>query len=105
MDEYQSQNIQNRSLNPESNLELSEIRPFGRWFEYYFNGITIRNVTYWGIFSVDKRDILQHPKEYYDNLIKQLCNSSNPEVGHYFERAWCAVFYPMRHSIIQILRK
>ena len=30
----------------------------------------------------------------YDKLIKELEVSSNPEVGHYFERAWAAVFGP-----------
>ena len=32
---------------------------------------------------------------YYMDLIKDLDKSSNPEAGHYFERAWEAVFYPM----------
>jgi hypothetical protein len=99
LDEWVSTDIQNKNLNPESKLELSEIRPFGKWYEYYFNDIIIHHITYFGIFSVDKRDILQHSKEYYEYLIKQLSNSSNPEVGHYFERAWCAVFYPMKHTL------
>jgi hypothetical protein len=100
IDEYVSTDIQNKSLNPESKLDLSEIRPFGKWYEYYFNDIVIHHTLFWGIFSVDKRDISQHSKEYYEYLIQQLSNSSNPEVGHYFERAWCAVFYPMKHSLI-----
>ena len=99
LDEWMASDIQNRGLNPESKLELSEIRPFGKWYEYYFNDIIVHCMTYWSIFSVDNKDILQHSKEYYENLIKQLSNTSNPEVGHYFERAWCAVFYPMNHTI------
>jgi len=95
LDEYNATHIQNYRLNPESKLELSEIRPFGKWYEHYFGDIVIHNCTHWGIFSVNKDCILGHSKEYYENLIKQLCNSSNPEVGHYFERAWCAVFYPI----------
>jgi hypothetical protein len=67
--------------------------------KYYFNNIIIHNVSYCGIFSVDKRDILQHSVEYYKKLITQLSNSSNPEVGHYFERSWCAVFYPMNNTL------
>jgi hypothetical protein len=31
-------------------------------------------------------------------LIKDLETHSNPEVGHYFERGWAAVFYPMEHT-------
>lgn len=99
LDHWVSSDISNKSLNPESNLELSKIRPFGKWFEYYFNDIQIHHVTYQGIFSVDKKDVLQHSKEYYEHLIKQLSNTSNPEVGHYFERAWCAVFYPMNNTL------
>jgi hypothetical protein len=99
LSDWMSSDIQNRELNPESNTELSKIRPFGKWYEYYFNDITIHGISYWGIFSIDKRDILQHSKEYYENLIKQLCNSSNPEAGHYFERSWSAVFYPMNNTL------
>jgi hypothetical protein len=99
LNEWTSSHVQNRDLNPESKLEISKIRPFGKWYEYYFNNIIIHNFAYYGIFSVDKRDILQHSKEYYEHLIKQLCNSSNPEVGHYFERSWCAVFYPMNNTL------
>ena len=99
LDEWMARDIQNRGLNPESKLELSEIRPFGKWYEYYFNNIIVHCMTYWSIFSIDSKDILQHPKEYYENLIKQLSNSSNPEVGHYFERAWCAVFYPTNNTM------
>ena len=97
IENYQGTNQQNKNLNPESKLELSEIRPFGKWFEHYFNDIKIQHISYCGIFSVDKKDILQHSKEYYENLIKQLSNSSNPEGGHYFERSWEAVFYPMNN--------
>jgi hypothetical protein len=99
LDWYFAHDEQNRALNPEAWLELSEIRPFGKWYEHYFKDITIHHLAYCFVFSVDSRDILQHPKEYYENLIKQLCKSSNPEVGHYFERAWAAVFYPMNNTI------
>ena len=99
LNEWTTSDIQNKEINLESKLELSEIRPFGKWYDHYFNDIKIQHVTYLGIFSIDKRDILQHSKEYYENLIKQLSNSSNPEVGHYFERAWEAVFYPMNNTL------
>jgi hypothetical protein len=100
LDEWSASDIQNKNLNPESKLELSDIRPFGKWYEHYFNDIKIQHVTHFGIFSIAKEDILQHSKEYYENLIKQLSNSSNPEAGHYFERAWAAVFYPMNNTLI-----
>ena len=99
IENYQGTNQQNKEINLESKLELSEIRPFGLWFEHYFNDIKIQHISYCGIFSVDKKDILQHSKEYYENLIKQLSNSSNSEAIHYFERSWDAVFYPMNNSL------
>ena len=99
IENYQGTNQQNKEINLESNLELSEIRLFGKWYEYYFNNVISNYISYNSIFSVDKKDILQHSKEYYENLIKQLCNSSNSEVIHYFERSWEAVFYPMNNSL------
>jgi hypothetical protein len=53
---------------------------------------------YWGVFSIDKRDIIQHPITRYIALINQVNTSSNPEVGHYLERSWCAIFYPMKYT-------
>lgn len=96
---YGSSEQNNTLLNPNSKLELSSIRPFGKWYENKFKDINIEYVSYSGIFSVDKREILQHPKSYYENLITELSKSSNPEVGHYFERSWAAVFYPMKETI------
>jgi len=99
IENYQGTNQQNKEINPEFKLELSEIRPYGKWFKHYFNDIIIQHITYCSIFSVDKKDILQHSKEYYENLIKQLNNSSNSEAIHYFERSWEAVFYPMNNTL------
>jgi hypothetical protein len=90
----------NRSLNSESKLTPSEIRPFGKWFESTFGNIKVCYHTWHGIFSINKNDILQHQKIYYEKLEKQLTVSSNPEVGHYFERAWGAVFYPITNGLV-----
>jgi hypothetical protein len=96
---YGSSEANNHILNSETKLELAPIRPFGKWYKDKFNGIHIEYVSYAGIFSVDKKEILQHPKSYYENLIKELEKTSNPEVGHYFERSWNAIFYPMTETI------
>jgi hypothetical protein len=32
------------------------------------------------------------PKEKYITFMNELNKHSNPEVGHYFERAWAAIF-------------
>ena len=99
LDSWNATHPNNVSLTKNDELELSSIRPFGKWFEEKFGNIQIQHVTYGGIFSIDKEDILQHSKSYYENLIQELDKTPNPEVGHYFERAWEAVFYPMTHTI------
>jgi hypothetical protein len=76
-------------------MEVSKIRPFGKWYDLHFKGIYIDLFNTKGIFSVSKKHIQQHTKKYYENLIADFPNNSNPEVGHYFERAWLAVFYPI----------
>jgi hypothetical protein len=91
IDEYGSTHIQNNNSNPENRLTPAPIRPFGKWYEANFD----KDVYYMGhagIFAISNTHILQYKKEYYENLLKQLEVSSNPEVGHYFERAWVAVF-------------
>ena len=100
IDEYTSSNLQNASLNNENILEQSNIRPFGKWYESLFGNIVTSNIAYCDIISVSKHHIKQHPKKYYIHLINQVNNSSSPEAGHYFERAWEAVFYPMNELSI-----
>ncbi len=44
------------------------------------------------IFSVTKEKILRHPKEYYENLIKEVNWHVEPIEGHFFERSWYYIF-------------
>lgn len=97
---YSSSYYKNKLLNPESNLDLALIRPFGNWYKSKFNNIIINHVSYYGIFSVAKNDITQNQLTYYIKLINDLRFSSNPEAGHYIERSWAAVFYPMSETLI-----
>jgi hypothetical protein len=83
-------------------LKPSTIRPFGKWNEYYFKDQKSHLAPYGGVFSVCKNDIIQHPVTRYENLISQLQVCSNPEVGHYFERSWEDVFYPLGSNTIFI---
>jgi hypothetical protein len=62
----------NKQINNEHKLLPSEIRPFGKWYEERFPGIHIEYVTYGGILGIHKKNILQHPKSYYENLIREL---------------------------------
>jgi hypothetical protein len=104
LNNWKATNNQNFSKNNESILDLSVIRPFGKWYQHNFDNIIVNYVCYWGIFSLDKRDIIQHPINRYINLINQLNTSSNPEVGHYIERSWAAIFHPMNYTKL-ILKK
>lgn len=98
LDNWTSTNSQNLEKNNESTLQLSKIRPFGSWFKYYFGNKTVKLFCYWSVFSIDKRDILQHPITRYIILLNQVNQHSNPEVGHYLERSWCAIFHPMKYT-------
>jgi hypothetical protein len=92
LDEWKASGTKNSQLNPETKLELSAIRPFGKWYEAHFDW-DVQHVSYFGILAISKRDILNHPIEYYQRILSQLQNSSNPEIGHYVERSWEAIFY------------
>ena len=100
LDSYKTTHYSNKSKNPEVLLKKSDIRPFGRWFENMFGDIKVNCLIYYGIFSIHKGDIVQHQKSRYEFLIKDLSDHSNPEVGHYFERSWCAVFHPLNNTYI-----
>jgi hypothetical protein len=95
---YVSANKQNRSINGETKLLLSTLRPLGLWFRHHFGDVDISNISYKGVFSIDKRDILQKPKSFYEKIIKDVSSHSNPEAGHYIERSWAAIFGPFTYT-------
>jgi hypothetical protein len=105
LDEWQASNTKNNKMNPESILLKSTIRPYGKWFTHRFGDIIVHYYFNLGIFSIDKRDIIQHPKSYYEDLINDLNTHSNPEVGHYYERSWAAVFYPFKYTQFKLYKK
>ena len=100
LDEY-GQNVTNENNAKEnmgisSSTKLSDIRPYGEWYQAHFGD---KNKDYNcfaanAIFAISKATILDKPKSYYEELIKEIDDHSNPETGHYFERAWNTVFYP-----------
>lgn len=100
LNHYKTAHQKNKCKNGESLLKKSSIRPFGLWFENMFGNLKINCLIYYGIFSIDKNDILQHPVTRYEVLIKDLSDHSNPEVGHYLERSWCAVFHPLKNTYV-----
>jgi hypothetical protein len=96
--DYQSTTIENKNSNS-IKLEPARIRPFGKWYVNKFNDIKTYYLPYSGIIAISKNDIKQKSKKYYESLLQELSYSSNPEVGHYFERSWEAIFYPLNNPI------
>ena len=93
LDEWQATHSNNKGGVDE--LHPALIQPFGRWYESLFPGVKTTFVTYGGVFAVSSNHVHQHPRDYYQRLLEEFPNHSNPEVGHYFERAWIAVFDPV----------
>lgn len=92
-----------KSTHPANNdtdltVKPASVRPFGKWYQHYFPGFSTIKVVYAGIFSVSKEHIKQHPKSYYEMLIKEVEGHHNPEAGHYFERSWTTIFQPFPDS-------
>jgi len=79
---------------------LSDIRPFGKWYEKYFN-YNVHNITWGAMFSIDKRDVLNHSKDWYIQFLKQIETDINPEIGHYIEKSWFAIFNPIKYTFIE----
>jgi len=98
MDTYSSSHPDNIKGETNANsiiMKPANPRPFGKWFEARFPGINVFKIVFAGVFAVSRTHIYQHPKSYYERLIKELEGHSNPEVGHYFERSWLAIFHPI----------
>lgn len=94
---YRASHTANSGVNPESRLQLCPDRPLGKW--WVANGLPDEHdIVYQGIFAVSRRHIAQQPKARYAKLLKYVDSHSNPEAGHYLERAWMAVFHPIPRS-------
>jgi len=92
IEDWQSTDTKNKNLNSESKLQLHTIRPFGKWYENHFGDKYIHHIFYKGVIGASKQNILTTSKEKYITFMEELNKHSNPEVGHYFERAWAAIF-------------
>jgi hypothetical protein len=96
IDKYLSSNENNKSLNNDDTMKLSDIRPYGKWYETIFNNVNndSKCFTQNSMFGLTRDTILKKPKTYYMNLIKQVKEHNNHETVHYFERSWETVFFP-----------
>lgn len=95
LERYQSSFQNNRNSNDNSlNMKPACLRPFEKWYEHHFPNLNVEYVVFRGIFAVSRQHIHNRPVEFYMKLLKQLEGHTNPEVGHYIERSWIAIFHP-----------
>ena len=89
-----------RLYNFKTNLQLNKDNlMFGDWMIKYIEPKLDKYVkdmggiftNYQGSFCVRRENILSRPKEFYAQFIPQL-DQTNPELGHFFERAWFYLF-------------
>jgi hypothetical protein len=99
LNDWKTTDTTNFSINSECRLKLCKIRPYGKWYTYFFGNIHAHWSTLFGILSIDKRDIIQHPKSRYQHLFQTVNKHSNPEAGHYIERSWGVIFYPLKYTV------
>ncbi len=97
IDYYLSSNGVNAQKNKDSTMQFADVRPFGKWFEHVFGKDKVTKcVTWYGIFATSRNDVLHRPLKFYQMLLGMVDKHNNPEVGHYLERSWFAIFNPER---------
>jgi hypothetical protein len=101
VDNYKSMSNSNLSKNNDFEFRKSKIRPFGEWFKKNLNNDS-HNISLFGIFSIDKRDVYKYTNNKYYKLMKSLeCDKCvNDELSHYFEKSWESIFYPLKYTYI-----
>ena len=71
-------------------------RPLGRWIAAHVDADTrtwrASTACGQGVFRTSARLLRKHPKEYYENLLRQLEVDNAPESVHYAERATASIF-------------
>lgn len=102
IDNYLSTHDENKKMNTDSKIQVSDIRPFGNWYQKLFNDQKTDCASYNSIFAVSKTTILNRPKSFYESLLNQVNKHHNPETGHYIERSWVAIFSTDDHEKIYV---
>lgn len=101
---WSGSNESNKSNLPEKRCRPSFYSPFGRWYRHYFGDVKINVACFNSMFAVSRSHILQKPKAHYESLLNCVNDHSNPEDGHFLERSWQAVFYPIPDSCLHSAR-
>jgi hypothetical protein len=99
VDDYKSMSQSNLEKNSDIHFRKSKVRPFGKWYTQNFD-CDISNVSLFGIFSVNKKDIYNHDKSYYYKHMQSFEGAKNDELSHYYEKAWEAVLYPLKNTYL-----
>jgi hypothetical protein len=95
LDNWSASDPNNLINNTDSKLYKANLRPYGKWYNYFFGNTIVKKHCYMGIFSMSKLDIIKHDITRYTQLLNAVSAHSNPEVGHYIERSWGAIFHPL----------
>jgi hypothetical protein len=99
LDSWKCTSNENYIKNNEYKLVKCKIRPYFKWYRYFFKNQESHWYTYSGVFSINKKDILQHSVYRYMHLLQTINHHSNPEASHYIERSWGAIFFPLLYTI------
>mmetsp|Transcript_16754 Transcript_16754/g.28108 ORF Transcript_16754/g.28108 Transcript_16754/m.28108 type:complete len:342 (+) Transcript_16754:892-1917(+) len=70
-------------------------RPFSAWYDHFFPGIKTHVASYYSMLAVHRDLAWKKEVGHYTQLLDELDVHSNPETGHFMERSWEAVFYPV----------
>jgi len=101
LDFWKVSNFQNIKSTHDGALKLCRIRPFGKFYEYYFGNLYTPGVNYFSIYGVTKTHILQSPKKLFEDLIDHVDKDTHTEAAHYLERIALAMFHPIpQHCIL-----
>ena len=95
LDNWSASDPNNLINNTDSTLQPALLRPYGKWYKHFFKNAVVKNYCFTGIFSISKLDVIKHDISRYIQLLNSVSGHSNPEVGHYIERSWAAIFHPL----------
>jgi hypothetical protein len=95
LDNWSSTSNINKTGNNNLDLEKALLRPYGKWYNHFFKNTIVKHYCFMGIFSINKLDVIKHDISRYIQLLNCVSFHSNPEVGHYIERSWAAIFHPL----------
>ena len=95
LDNWSASDPNNLINNTDSTLQPALLRPYGKWYKHFFKNAIVKNYCFTGIFSISKLDVIKHDISRYIQLLNSVSGHSNPEVGHYIERSWAAIFHPL----------